>query len=73
MSNTTTPATNTEPVVTAEAVRLVLGGAVAIGWVTLDEPRIMAVATAVAVLASIGGTVWARARVTPLGRRLLGR
>lgn len=61
-----------EPVATVEAVRVLLAAAVGLGWVTLDEPTVMAVATGVAVLISVGGSVWARAQVTPLGRRWLG-
>jgi len=69
---TATGSTATEPVVTAESIRVVLASAVALGWATWDEPRIMAIATGAAVLVSIGATVWARAKVTPLARRHLG-
>ena len=62
-----------EPVATVEAVRVLLAAAVGLGWVTLDEPTVMAVATGVAVLISVGGSVWARARVTPLARRWFDR
>ena len=62
-----------EPVATVEAVRVLLAAAVGLGWVTLDEPTVMAVATGVAVLISVGGSVWARARVTPLAKRWLDR
>jgi predicted negative regulator of RcsB-dependent stress response len=64
---------NPEPVITAEGIRLVLLGAVALGWAVWDEPKVMTIATAAAALTSIGASVWARARVTPLVRRWLGR
>lgn len=66
------PTPKAEPVLTAEGIRLVLAGLVALGWFTLDEPTLMAVATAVVAVGSIVASLWARARVSPLVRRWLG-
>lgn len=60
--------TATEPVAVAELVRVVLAALVTLGWVTLDEPAVMTVSTAVAGLVSLALSWWARRRVTPTAK-----
>lgn len=58
------PATS-EPILIAEAARSVIVLAVMLGWVTIPSQLIDSITTAVAALASVGLSVWARSRVTP--------
>lgn len=57
---------NVEPVAVAEAVRTVLLALVAVGWLTMDDATMSAVATAVAGVASVLLTVLVRRKVTPV-------
>ena len=61
--------TKLEPAAIAEAVRLVLVALVGLGWLTLDEPVVNAVATAVAAVASVVLTVFVRKNVTPIDKQ----
>lgn len=54
-----------EPAALAEAVRVVLAALVALGWITLDDPTLTAVTTAVAAVASVLLTVLVRRKVVP--------
>ena len=61
--------TKLEPAAIAEAVRLVLVALVGLGWLTLDEPVVNSVATAVAAVASVVLTVFVRKNVTPIDKQ----
>lgn len=57
-----------EPAALAEAVRMVLGALVMVGWVAMDDAAINAVVTAVAAVASVVLTVVVRKKVTPVSK-----
>lgn len=57
-----------EPVVIAHAVTTVLYLLVAAGWVVIPDRTVDAIASGVAVVLSLAGTLAARARVSPSGR-----
>ena len=54
-----------EPARLAEGVRVALVAAVTLGWVTIDDARINAAVSAVAVVASLFATKKVRAAVKP--------
>lgn len=58
----------TEPARLAEGVRVALAAAVTLGWLTIDDARINAVVSAVAVVASLFATHQVRANVTPVAK-----
>lgn len=60
--------TKVEPAAVAEAARLVLVALVGIGWLTIDETAVNAVATAVAAVASVGLTLFVRKNVAPVDK-----
>jgi hypothetical protein len=57
-----------EPARLAEAVRFALAAAVTLGWVTIDDARINAIASAVAVVGSVLLTRQVRGAVTPVAK-----
>lgn len=54
-----------EPVAIAAAVQAVLAALVTVGWVQLDDAKISAIGTVVAIVISASLTVWTRGKVTP--------
>ncbi len=62
------PATKTQPVSLAEAVRVVVVLLVGAGWLTLDDAAVNTVVSVVGVLVSVGLTWWTGRKVTPLAK-----
>lgn len=59
---------STEPVALAELVRLLLVALVGLGWLTIDDPAINTVASAVGLLLSWVLTAIARSKVKPMSK-----
>lgn len=57
-----------EPARLAEAVRVALVAAVTLGWVTIDDARINAIVSAVALVGSLLLTRQVRSTVTPVAK-----
>lgn len=57
-----------EPARLAEGVRVVLVAGVTLGWLTIDDARINAIVSAVAVVASLLLTRQVRATVAPVAK-----
>lgn len=55
-----------EPAAYAEAVRLVIAALVGVGWITVDDAKLNAIATGVGALLSIGLSLAVRRNVTPV-------
>lgn len=65
-NHTSTTGPRPEPVAIAAAVQAVLAALVTLGWVQLDDARISAIGTVVALVAAVYVTVTARSAVTPI-------
>lgn len=66
MGNHTSTEGRPEPVAVAAVVQAILAALVTFGWVQLDDARISAIGTVVALVVATSLTVYARGRVTPV-------
>ncbi len=66
------PATKTQPVTLAEAIRVVVVLLVGAGWLTLDDAAVNTIVSIVGVVMSIALTWWAGRKVTPLAKPRAG-
>lgn len=58
--------TERNPVGWVELIRAALTVALLFGWVSMDNTQLMAVMSVIYIGGSIGGSLWARRKVTPM-------